>query len=63
MLICAGLLAAGRVLAAVLINNNVLRPSRGHPVAEPECVTNCAVGAPPLEPVVRLRDTPPADRH
>jgi hypothetical protein len=36
-------------------------------VAEPECLTNCAVGAPPLEPGLRVRPAlpaaPPADSH
>jgi hypothetical protein len=40
------------VLSAVLIRNDVLRPVDG-PVALPECLTNCAVGAPPLEPAAR----------
>jgi EmrB/QacA subfamily drug resistance transporter len=63
MVICSGLMVLAALLAALLINNDVLRPSRGHPVAEPECVTNFAVGAPPLGPVVRMRDAPAADRH
>ena len=50
MVICACLLAAGSVLSALTIDNDVLRPAGGHPVAEPECVPNCPVGAPPLEP-------------
>lgn len=49
MIICAALLAAGAVLSAVMINNDVLRPAADHPVPEPECRVNCAVGAPPLE--------------
>jgi len=60
--ICAGLMLLAALLAALLIDNDVLRPA-GHPVTEPECVTNCAVGAPPLEPVVRMADPPAADRH
>jgi predicted MFS family arabinose efflux permease len=62
MVICAGLMLLAALLAALLIDNDVLRPA-GHPVTEPECVTNCAVGAPPLEPVVRMADPPAADRH
>jgi len=44
----AGLLAAA--LSAVTIDNRVLRPVDDQPVAEPECLTCCPVGAPPLEP-------------
>jgi EmrB/QacA subfamily drug resistance transporter len=50
MLICAGLLAAGAVLSALTIDNDVLRSDARHPVAEPECRSCCPVGAPPLEP-------------
>ena len=50
MLLCAGLLAAGAALSALLIDNDVLRPEPDHPVPEPQCRTNCAVGAPPFEP-------------
>jgi predicted MFS family arabinose efflux permease len=50
MVICAGLLAAAAVLSALTIDNGVLRADPSHPVAAPECRTNCAVGAPPLEP-------------
>ncbi len=50
MVICAGLLAAGAVLSAVTIDNDVLRVTPAHPVAEPECRACCPVGAPPLEP-------------
>jgi EmrB/QacA subfamily drug resistance transporter len=50
MVICACLLAAAAVLSALTIDNNVLRASPAHPVAEPECRACCAVGAPPLEP-------------
>ncbi|HEY2578708.1 MAG TPA: MFS transporter [Streptosporangiaceae bacterium] len=49
MLICAGLLAAGAVLSALFIDNDVLKPSPGQPAAEPQCRFNCPVGAPPLE--------------
>src|SRR5260370_4478825 len=50
MVICAGLLAAGAALSAVTIDNDVLRVTPAHPVAEPECRACCPVGAPPLEP-------------
>jgi EmrB/QacA subfamily drug resistance transporter len=53
MVVCAALLAAGAVLSAVTIDNKVLRPEPGRKVPEPECLTFCAVGAPPLEPVER----------
>ena len=50
MVICAGLLAAGAVLSALTIDNDVLRGGGDHLVAEPECRACCPVGAPPLEP-------------
>ena len=50
MVVCAGLLVAAAVLSAVTIDNAVLCPVDDHPVAEPECLTCCPVGAPPLEP-------------
>jgi EmrB/QacA subfamily drug resistance transporter len=50
---CAALLVVAAVLSALLIRNDVLRPVDGDPVALPECLTNCAVGAPPLEPAAR----------
>jgi EmrB/QacA subfamily drug resistance transporter len=50
MIVCAGLLVAGSLLSALTIDNNVLRPAPGHAVPEPECLRNCAIGAPPLEP-------------
>lgn len=53
MLVSAVLLACGAVLSAVAIDNDVLRPDSGRPVREPECLTFCPVGAPPLEPSVR----------
>jgi EmrB/QacA subfamily drug resistance transporter len=50
MFICAGLLAAGAVLSALFISNDVLKQPAGQaPVPEPECHFNCPVGAPPLE--------------
>jgi hypothetical protein len=53
MVVCAALLAAGAVLSAMTIDNNVLRPEPGREIPEPECLINCAVGAPPLEPADR----------
>ncbi len=50
MLICAALIALAAVASAVLIRSDVLRPKAGHRICAPECLTNCAVGAPPLEP-------------
>jgi EmrB/QacA subfamily drug resistance transporter len=50
MIVCAVLLAAGSVISALAIDNDVLRPAPDHPVPEPECRTNCAVAGPPLEP-------------
>ena len=55
MVVCAGLLVAAAALSAVTIDNQVLRPVGDHPVAEPECLTSCPVGAPPLEPGGRAR--------
>ena len=67
MLICSGLLVLAAAASAILVNNNVLRSPSGEQVAEPECLTNCAVGAPPLEPGLRVRAAlpaaPPADSH
>jgi EmrB/QacA subfamily drug resistance transporter len=50
MLICAALMALAALAAAVLIRSDVLRPKAGQHIIAPECLTNCAVGAPPLEP-------------
>jgi len=63
MVICAGLMVLAALLAALLIDNDVLRPAGGQQRPEPECLTNCPVGAPPLEPLARMDDPPPADRH
>ncbi len=68
MLICAGLMVLAAAGSALLVNNDVLRPSSGEQVAEPECLTNCALGAPPLEPGprqpgLRVRAAPRADSH
>lgn len=50
MLLCAGLLAAGAALSALLIDNDVLKPEQDRPVPEPQCRTNCPISAPPFEP-------------
>jgi MFS family permease len=63
MLICSGLTVLAAVASALLVDNNVLRPSSGEQVAVPECLTNCAVGAPPLEPGLPVRTAPAADSH
>jgi EmrB/QacA subfamily drug resistance transporter len=55
MAVCAGLLVAAAVLSAVTIDNGVLRTPSGEPAPEPECLTNCPLGAPPLEPGARAR--------
>jgi hypothetical protein len=52
-IICAAILAVAAVLSAVLIRGDVLRPAAGEPAPQPECLTNCALGAPPLEPARR----------
>jgi EmrB/QacA subfamily drug resistance transporter len=43
--ICTIILVIAAALAALLVDNNVLRAA-----AKPECVVSCVVGAPPLEP-------------
>jgi EmrB/QacA subfamily drug resistance transporter len=48
--VCAALLVVASVLSAILIRNDVLRPVDGGAASTPECLINCAVGAPPLEP-------------
>ncbi|WP_441248638.1 MFS transporter [Kitasatospora sp. McL0602] len=48
MLICAGLLAAGALLAAATIRSDALAPDR--PVAAPDCEWYCAPTSPPLDP-------------
>ncbi len=48
-IICALTLLIAAVLAATLIDNNVLRPAGG-PAPEPEAPINCTIGAPPLLP-------------
>ena len=49
-IVCAVILGIAAVMSAVLIRGDVLRPQPGAAAAKPECLTNCAVGAPPLEP-------------
>jgi EmrB/QacA subfamily drug resistance transporter len=68
MLICSGLMVLAAAGSALLVENNVLRSPGGEQVPEPECLTNCAVGAPPLEPGplepgLRVRAAPRADSH
>ncbi|MFD8593410.1 MFS transporter [Kitasatospora sp. NPDC059646] len=48
MLICAGLLAAGAVLAFTTIRADALAPP--HPIAEPDCDWYCAPTSPPIHP-------------
>ncbi|MEV4557762.1 MFS transporter [Kitasatospora sp. NPDC049285] len=48
MLICAGLLTAGALLAFTLIRSDALKPA--HPVAEPDCDWYCAPTTPPIHP-------------
>jgi EmrB/QacA subfamily drug resistance transporter len=55
MVVCAGLMVVAAILSAVTIDNAVLRPVDNRPVAEPECLTYCPVGAPPLEPGSQAR--------
>jgi len=49
MVICACLLVAGAVLSWLFVDNGVLKPAPGRTVPQPECRTNCPVGAPPFE--------------
>ncbi len=63
MVISGALLALSAVLSAVLVSNDVLKPKPGRPRAQPECLTNCAVGAPPLEPSEPVPAPRTADRH
>jgi EmrB/QacA subfamily drug resistance transporter len=57
LLVCAGLLAAGSVLAWATIRSDVLRKD---PEAEPPARHHCAVGAPPLQ--CRAADSAPEPR-
>ncbi|HEU5419477.1 MAG TPA: MFS transporter, partial [Streptosporangiaceae bacterium] len=50
VIVCAVLLVVAAALSAVLIRSDVLRAEPGEPALQPECRTNCPVGAPPLEP-------------
>ncbi|HTT51792.1 MAG TPA: MFS transporter [Streptosporangiaceae bacterium] len=63
MAICAALMALAAGLSAVLVSNDVLKPKAGEPVTQPECLTNCPVGAPPLEPSAHGPAPGAADRH
>ncbi|MFI9364064.1 MFS transporter [Kitasatospora sp. NPDC053057] len=49
MLICAGLLAGGGLIAAVTVRGNVLAPEE-QPVAEPNCDWPCSTTTPPFDP-------------
>ncbi|MGK4579485.1 MFS transporter [Kitasatospora sp. HPMI-4] len=48
MLICAGLLTAGGLLALATVRGDALAPDR--PTAEPDCEWYCAPTTPPLDP-------------
>jgi MFS family permease len=50
--ICAIILLIAAVLAATLVDNNVLRPA-GRPLPEPEARTSCPITAPTLQPAPR----------
>ncbi|WP_369185890.1 MFS transporter [Streptomyces sp. Y1] len=51
MLICAGLLATGGLIAFATVRGNVLAPEdEEHPVAEPNCEWPCGTTTPPLDP-------------
>ncbi|MCG6498158.1 MFS transporter [Kitasatospora sp. A2-31] len=51
MLICAGLLVTGALIAFTTVRGNVLALApQDHPVAEPDCRYNCGTNAPPLDP-------------
>jgi hypothetical protein len=68
MIICSSLMVLAAVGSAILVDNNVLRSPSGEELPEPECLTSCAVGAPPLEPRPveprpRMRAAPGADSH
>jgi EmrB/QacA subfamily drug resistance transporter len=63
MIICSALMVLAAGLSAVLVSNDVLKPKPGEPVAQPECLTNCPVGAPPLEPSERVPAPGTVDRH
>jgi len=63
MVICSVLMVLAAALSAVLVSNDVLKPKPGEPAVQPECLTNCPVGAPPLEPAERVAAPGTADRH
>ncbi|MET8539420.1 MFS transporter [Kitasatospora sp. NPDC004799] len=56
MLICAGLLTAGGLIAFATVRGNVLAPEE-QPVAEPNCDWPCGTTTPPLDPG-HVRTTP-----
>ncbi|MFH9350647.1 MFS transporter [Kitasatospora sp. NPDC017646] len=49
MLICAGLLVCGGLIASVTVRGNVLAPEE-QPVAEPSCDWPCSTTTPPFDP-------------
>lgn len=56
MVICAGLLVLGAVLAWITVRSDALAPAEGGPEhAEAECRMNCPVSGPPLEGDVSVR--------
>ncbi|WP_405014314.1 MFS transporter [Kitasatospora sp. NBC_01539] len=54
MLICAGLLAAGGLLAAATVRGDVLAPEPAREVAEPSCTWRCDTTTPPMDPGHRV---------
>jgi EmrB/QacA subfamily drug resistance transporter len=48
-MVCSVILLAAAILAATLVDNNVLRPE-GTPLPAPEAETYCSIGAPQLQP-------------
>lgn len=62
LLICAGLLAAGSVLAWTTISSDVLLDEpEGQPKPEPPCHHHCAITAPPLQESDVTAQPGPAD--
>jgi EmrB/QacA subfamily drug resistance transporter len=58
MVICGALVLLAAALSALLVDNGVLKSQEGGPRTEPECLTNCPIGAPPLEPCVGAQPPP-----
>jgi len=56
--ICAVILLVAAVLAAFLVDNDVLRPA-GRALPAPEARVSCAVTAPQLQPTPTLQTAPP----